>query len=319
MRRITIGSAILLMVVALAVAAAADVPRLINYQGLLTDANGHPLYGQYLVRFSVYGSLGGSDTLWTESHVVDVYEGLFDVILGSVAPIPGNLFEDEGRWMGITVGYDPEISPRMQLTSVPFALRAAVAETSLTVGAHNHDADYVNEDQPNSVSGAMITDGEVADADVSVGAAIDPSKISGTAWTSTNDGSGSGLDADMLDGIHAADFATGLKSWESTWFHVSTNETVTLTHNLGTYTMIFFSVLFSPSGATVGSQLVMPVETRTNTDGNQIAFYGLRIENENQVTLRTANERVALCMDFATGEPQSFDDGWYRVIILALQ
>lgn len=41
--------------------------------------------------------------------------------------------------------------------------------------------------------------GEVGDADVGAGA-LSPSKIAGTAWTSANDGSGSGLDADLLDG-----------------------------------------------------------------------------------------------------------------------
>ncbi len=41
--------------------------------------------------------------------------------------------------------------------------------------------------------------GEVGNADVADGA-LSPSKISGTAWTSANDGAGSGLDADLLDG-----------------------------------------------------------------------------------------------------------------------
>ena len=58
--------------------------------------------------------------------------------------------------------------------------------------AHNHDAAYVNDDA-----------GEVGDADVPVGG-LSPNRISGTAWTSTNDGTGSGLDADLLDGQHGA-------------------------------------------------------------------------------------------------------------------
>lgn len=35
---------------------------------------------------------------------------------------------------------------------------------------------------------------------------LDPSKIEGTAWTSSNDGSGSGLDSDMLDGTDSSQF-----------------------------------------------------------------------------------------------------------------
>jgi hypothetical protein len=59
---------------------------------------------------------------------------------------------------------------------------------------HDHDAAYINDDA-----------GEVGDADVPAGA-LSPDRISGTAWTSTNDGSGSGLDADTLDGLDSSEF-----------------------------------------------------------------------------------------------------------------
>ncbi len=50
-----------------------------------------------------------------------------------------------------------------------------------------------------SVANSGITDAMLAGS-------ISPSKISGTAWTSTNDGSGSGLDADRLDGLDSSAF-----------------------------------------------------------------------------------------------------------------
>ena len=59
---------------------------------------------------------------------------------------------------------------------------------------------------PGVVTGTNITDGTITNADVSASAAIAPGKISGTAWTSTNDGTGSGLNADLLDGVHASSF-----------------------------------------------------------------------------------------------------------------
>jgi hypothetical protein len=58
----------------------------------------------------------------------------------------------------------------------------------------------------NEVTSAKIQDGTITDVDISAGANIEPNKISGTAWTSTNDGSGSGLDADMVDGVHGTSF-----------------------------------------------------------------------------------------------------------------
>ena len=60
---------------------------------------------------------------------------------------------------------------------------------------HNHDAAYVNDNA-----------GEVGNADVPTGA-LSPDRISGTAWTGSNDGAGSGLDADLLDGQQASAFA----------------------------------------------------------------------------------------------------------------
>jgi len=68
------------------------------------------------------------------------------------------------------------------------------------------DGRYVDEGQSNSVTGSMISDGTITNSDIFGGAGISPSKISGTAWTSSNDGSGSGLDADRLDGLHASSF-----------------------------------------------------------------------------------------------------------------
>lgn len=83
----------------------------------------------------------------------------------------------------------------------------------VAAGDHNHDAVCVNEEQANSVASAMITNGEIVNEDISSAAAIDPNKISGTAWTSTNDGSGSGLDADLLDGKQASDFLSTANDW----------------------------------------------------------------------------------------------------------
>jgi len=67
--------------------------------------------------------------------------------------------------------------------------------SSFASATHNHDAAYVNDNA-----------GEVGDPDVPAGA-LSPNRIAGTAWTSTNDGSGSGLDADLLDGQDAGNGA----------------------------------------------------------------------------------------------------------------
>lgn len=59
-----------------------------------------------------------------------------------------------------------------------------------------------------SVNSPKILDGTIANTDIAGNAAIAASKIAGTAWTALNDGPSSGLDADLLDGQDASDFAS---------------------------------------------------------------------------------------------------------------
>jgi hypothetical protein len=136
-----------LAVLAIASVSTADVPELVNYQGILTDSGGSPLDGSYNLTFKVYPDSGAAAiALWTEEHpAVDVDEGLFNVILGANSPVTPGIFSDPERWLGITVDNDPEMYPRMRVTSVPWALRAAVADSALNGGGtgdgHSLDAD----------------------------------------------------------------------------------------------------------------------------------------------------------------------------------
>jgi hypothetical protein len=152
----------------------AEVPRLINYQGILTDSGGLPINGTPDLTVRIYAdSTAGATALWTEPHTgVQVDDGLFNVILGSVTTIPDSLFEEAERWLGITVGVDPEMTPRMRITSVPWALRADVAEYSLSGGtgdSHSLDADdgapedvvYVDGEGNISMSGDVAVSGGV--------------------------------------------------------------------------------------------------------------------------------------------------------------
>jgi len=116
--------------------AMASVPQLINYQGILTDDGGVPITGSHDLTFAIYAdSAQGATVLWSESHTgVEVDAGLFNVILGGIVAIPADLFGGGDRWMGIAIDGGTEMRPRMQLTSVPWAFRAAVADSALSGG-----------------------------------------------------------------------------------------------------------------------------------------------------------------------------------------
>ncbi|MBI2415068.1 MAG: right-handed parallel beta-helix repeat-containing protein [Candidatus Kerfeldbacteria bacterium] len=59
---------------------------------------------------------------------------------------------------------------------------------------------------PGCVDSVDLKNGSIKNIDISNAAAIDPSKIAGVAWTAANDGAGTGLDADLLDGLDSLQF-----------------------------------------------------------------------------------------------------------------
>jgi len=107
----------------------ADIPKLINYQGMVTNAEDKPLDGTCNILFKIYGSESGTDSLWREYHTnVEVTKGLFNVILGSLNTL--NLPFDAPYWLGIRLDGEPEFSPRIQLTSMGYAYRAKMADSA---------------------------------------------------------------------------------------------------------------------------------------------------------------------------------------------
>src|SRR3990172_7738940 len=103
---------------------AAAVPKVINYQGSLSDNNGPVGDPNLQMVFSIYDVLTGGTALWTETHTVKVTNGNYNVLLGNQTSFPEDLFENEILYLGIKAGNDLEITPRTQIASTPSALRA---------------------------------------------------------------------------------------------------------------------------------------------------------------------------------------------------
>lgn len=102
----------------------ADVPRIISYQGLLTDpASGDPIPdGPYSVYFNIYDDPFGVDPLWTEHYpTLLVAGGLYSVRLGEATPFPDTLDFSVPYWLEVIVDGTPML-PRYRLTSSPYAL-----------------------------------------------------------------------------------------------------------------------------------------------------------------------------------------------------
>ena len=118
----------------------------ISYQGRLADSGGTPLTGKYNLEFRIYDVPTGGTPLWTEmwtgANSVDVSDGLFNVMLGSIDNTLCSAIEGHDElYLGITVGTDSEMVPRVQLGSVPFSMQAmTVPDGSITTAKIATDA-----------------------------------------------------------------------------------------------------------------------------------------------------------------------------------
>jgi hypothetical protein len=107
------------------------VPRLIRFNGVLLMPSQPAAVGVAGVTFSIYRVQFDGTPLWTEiQNVQPDKDGNYSVLLGSTSGegIPSDLFAAaEPRWLEVEV--DQVKQPRVLLSSVPYALKAADSET----------------------------------------------------------------------------------------------------------------------------------------------------------------------------------------------
>lgn len=122
---------VLLLALLASAGLATAVPQQIDYQGKLTDSAGTPLDGAYSMVFRIWNHVSAGSVVWAETQaVVNVESGLFHVNLGEENPIEEGLYRTAGLHLSIQVGSDAQMTPRLPLQSVPYALVAEYAETA---------------------------------------------------------------------------------------------------------------------------------------------------------------------------------------------
>ena len=101
----------------------AQAPQLLNYQGRLTDQGGAPRNGSFSMGFTI---LGGTSS-WSETQMVNVANGFFSVLLGSVTPFPADLFASGqtdafGPLRYLRVVNGETLSPDIRIVSAAWAI-----------------------------------------------------------------------------------------------------------------------------------------------------------------------------------------------------
>ncbi len=125
MRTAVVVAALLFICLSTSVAA---VPSWINYQGMLTYPDGTPMDTTIDITFKLYPETWSISPIWDEIHTVTTVNGIYSAHLGGADPMPQDFFDDGSMWLGIQVGTDAEMTPRMSLTAVPYAYRIGTVD-----------------------------------------------------------------------------------------------------------------------------------------------------------------------------------------------
>jgi hypothetical protein len=142
---------------------------------------------------------------------------------------------DEGGPGGIVYTAGPGLILVENRFSVAFA--GTGTANSVARSDHNHDAAYVNEGQPDSITSGMLVGGAVTSAKLADNAITAEKLADGAALAQIldDDGTGSGLDADLLDGRDSTYFAAASHQHDGQYWSLTGNaDTNSVSNFVGT-------------------------------------------------------------------------------------
>jgi hypothetical protein len=109
-------------------AAVAEVPATIGFTARLADDAGQPLAGPRELSIALFTAATGGEPRWQEDHeVTAAADGMVNLALGGSRPLSAEVLAGGPLFLELSVG-GVVLSPRLAVASVPYALRAAVAE-----------------------------------------------------------------------------------------------------------------------------------------------------------------------------------------------
>jgi hypothetical protein len=204
--------------------ASAAINKQISFQGKLTNTDGTNVTdGNFSIRFRIYNdpsadaanTCSANSCKWEETQAtVAVGGGLFQVNLGSVASLPASVdFNASALYLGVKVGSDAEMIPRIQLTAAPYAFNSdlldgldSTAFAQLTGGNLNLGTGTVTSGAVNGLTLTQAADGftvaggttsrtlTVQGANITIGSTIQPTSA-GALSIQSNGANALNLDA----------------------------------------------------------------------------------------------------------------------------
>ena len=123
---------------ALPAAALAAVPPTLTHQGRLFNDKGAPITDTLPMTFNFYDGPNSAAPVASETLDVTLEDGYFSVSIGTVADLT-KVLDGNVKYFGIAVGNDAEMSPRVAVRSVPYAIMAGdvtgdIHPTTVSIG-----------------------------------------------------------------------------------------------------------------------------------------------------------------------------------------
>lgn len=210
---------VLMITVIVAVASVSAIPQTLNIHGRLSNSTtSAALTAAYDMNFSIYDAYEGGTALYVKSLNVDPDgSGVYNVILDDV-----NLNFSEQYYLGIKVEGDNEMTPRINLTSSPYAYMAQ----NVSVGGITYDGnvDMGANNLTTTGYGWFGLLGEIGNRITKLW--VDEVNATGNIVTSGN------VSADYF--IGDGSLLTGVAS-ETGWVNDSTSTNTSLNVNIGSY------------------------------------------------------------------------------------
>jgi len=184
-------------------------PATITYQGYLSDATGAPVNTPIAMTLSLYDVATGGAPIWSEyQSSIQVVNGVYSIQLGSIVPI--DLHFDRIYYLGAAVGSDLEMTPRQELSSVPYSFRAMSADKLSQVCA---DGEFLQYNAPSAQWSCAVAVGAVGPAGPAGPAgdtgATGPQGVAGPAGTAGTVGLQGPIGLTGAAGVNGANGATG--------------------------------------------------------------------------------------------------------------
>lgn len=213
----------------------AGVPQMINYQGSLSRPDGTPLDTTVSMTFKLYDAATGGSQLWLENWgSVTTQRGLFNVRLGQNTALGDAVLNHAQLLLGIQLGSDAEMTPRIQVTSVGYSYRVGTVDGAsggtisgkISVGSGNTNAgNFTNVlGENNAVFGdhAAISGGNFNQARGNY------SVVSGGGGPSVGDSNSASGDNSVIGGGRRNIASSGSATIGGGWHNVASGNTSTI-------------------------------------------------------------------------------------------